>query len=195
MWIRKKYIVSDEQLVSDYYTTGDKKYIGILFEKHVKTVFGACCFYFRNKETAQDAVMQIFEKLIEELRKTKINNFKGWLGFVVRNHCVSELRKKKYFLPEDYLDFELSESSWEEEEKINSVKDDQMLEFMLEVMPCLKENQKICIELFYLQEMTYQEISDKTKYSINEVKSFIQNGKRNLKIKIEEKLNKKQNAA
>lgn len=198
MWLfKKKDTLSDEELALNYFRSGDKALVGDLFEKHVKTVFGVCLFYFRDKDLAKDAVMQIFEKLMLELRKTEVKNFKGWLSFVVRNYCIGELRKQKgkHFLPETYLDFEVKEASLEEEEKIAQVHDDLMLDYMKDALPQLKENQKKCIELFYLQNLTYQQISDTTAFSINEVKSYIQNGKRNLKLLIEEKIKNKKNAA
>lgn len=188
---------SDEELVSGYFRSGDKALLGYLFERHVKTVYGVCLFYFRDKDIAQDAVMQIFEKLIGDLRRTEVKSFKAWLGFVVRNHCISELRKNKgrIFLPETYLDFEIREASLEEEERIERVNEELMLEHMKEALPQLKENQRICIEGFYLKGRSYQDISEQSGFTLNEVKSFIQNGKRNLKLLIEQKLRNKQHAA
>ena len=197
MWLfKKRDFATDEELALNYYKTGDKELVGLLFEKHVKTVFGVCLFYFRDKDVAKDAVMQIFEKLINELKRTEIKNFKGWLSFVVRNYCISEIRKNKnrYNLPESYLDFEIKETSFEEEEKILGVSDDDMIEHMQICLVDLKENQKVCLELFYLKAQSYQQIADKTKFSLNEVKSFIQNGKRNLKLLVEQRIKNKKNA-
>jgi RNA polymerase sigma-70 factor (ECF subfamily) len=198
MWsFRKKNYRTDEELAAGYYATGDRELVGDLFEKHVKTVFGVCLFYFRDKDVAKDMVMQIFEKLITDLRRTEVKNFKGWLSFVVRNHCISELRKTKTrtFVPESYLDFEMKEATLETEEAIGSVSDDIMLGHMKNSLHLLKEKQRLCVELFYLKDMSYQQICDQTKLSLNEVKSNIQNGKRNLKLLIEEKLNNEHNAA
>ena len=198
MWLfKKKNNASDEDLAEAYFRSGDKALVGQLFENHAKTVFGVCLFYFRDKDTAKDMMMQIFEKLITELRKNEVRNFKGWLSFVVRNHCINELRKNKgrHFVPETYLDFELKETSLEEEEKIAAIQDDKMLAYMQECLPRLKENQKRCLELFYLQGLSYKAIVEQTGFSENEVKSHIQNGKRNLKLLIEEKLKHGKNAA
>ena len=198
MWLfKKKQFNTDEEIAHEYYITGNKALVGDLFEKHVKTVFGVCLFYFKDKDVAKDMVMQIFEKLITELKKSEVKNFKGWLSFVVRNYCISELRKNKnkHFVSESYLDFEVSPTSYEEEEKINSINNDVLLEYMKECLPLLKENQKICIELFYLQNLSYQQISAKTTLSLNEIKSYIQNGKRNLKLLIEQKQNSTKHAA
>ncbi|PBQ31136.1 RNA polymerase subunit sigma-24 [Sphingobacteriaceae bacterium] len=191
MWLfTRKNSASDEELVLDYFHSGNKKVVGDLFERHVKTVFGVCLFYFRDKDQAKDAVMQIFEKLITDLRKTEVKNFKGWLSFVVRNFCISELRKNqgKHFVPETYLDFEVREPSFDEEEKLKRVNEELLLEHMNNALPELKENQRVCVEAFYLKGLSYQEISDSTPFTVNEVKSFIQNGKRNLKLLIEEKI-------
>jgi RNA polymerase sigma-70 factor (ECF subfamily) len=197
MWLfKKRDFATDEELALNYYNTGDKELVGLLFEKHVKTVFGVCLFYFRDKDIAKDAVMQIFEKLITELKKTEVKNFKGWLSFVVRNYCISEIRKNKnkYKFPESYLDFELKESSAEEEEKILGVSDDEMVEYIQACLFELKQNQRVCVELFYLKSQSYQQIVDKTNFSLNEVKSFIQNGKRNLKLLIEQRIKNRKNA-
>ncbi len=96
---------------------------------------------------------------------------------------------------ENYLDFEINTATLLEEEKIESVNDDLLLQFMNECLPLLKENQKRCVELFYLQNQSYQQICDVTHFSLNEVKSYIQNGKRNLKLLIEQKQNLNKNAA
>jgi len=198
MWLfKKRDFATDEELALNYFNTGDKELVGLLFEKHVKTVFGVCLFYFRDKDVAKDAVMQIFEKLITELKKTEVKNFKGWLSFVVRNYCISEIRKNKnkYRLPESYLEFELTETTIEEEEKVLGLSDEVMMDHMQAGLSELKENQKLCVELFYLKGQSYQQICDKTNFSLNEVKSFIQNGKRNLKLLIEAKIKNKKNAS
>lgn len=197
MWLfKKRDFATDEELALNYFNTGDKELVGLLFEKHVKTVFGVCLFYFRDKDIAKDAVMQIFEKLITELKKTEVKNFKGWLSFVVRNYCISEIRKNKsrYNLPETYLDFEVKDTSLEEEEKISGVSDEEMIEQMQICLVDLKENQRVCVELFYLKNQSYQQICDKTNFSLNEVKSYIQNGKRNLKLLLEQRIKNRKHA-
>jgi RNA polymerase sigma-70 factor (ECF subfamily) len=190
MWLfGKKKQRSDEELVLEYFNSGNKSVLGDLFEKHVKTVYGVCLYYFRDRDTAQDVVMQIFEKLVVELRRTEPRNFKGWLSFVVRNHCLNELKKSKSkrFVPEHYLDFEVREANLDEEEKIASVQEERLLGFLQECLPLLKETQRKCLELFYLKEQSYEQVAASSGYTINEVKSYIQNGKRNLKLLIEAK--------
>jgi RNA polymerase sigma factor (sigma-70 family) len=197
MWLsQNKNHEQDEKLCSAYFRSGDKALLGELFEKHVRTMYGVCLFYLRDKDKAKDAVMQIFEKLITELRKNEVRFFNAWLSCVVRNHCISEIRKAKNNVRyESWLEFELQEAVVEEEERIESVDEDTMLKYLEECLPLLKPKQKTCVELFYLKNKSYQEISVQTGFSLNEVKSRIQNGKRNLKLLIEEKIRNEQNAA
>jgi RNA polymerase sigma-70 factor (ECF subfamily) len=198
MWLYRKHnYSSDEELALAYFRTGNREYVGELFEKHVKTVYGVCLFYLKDKDAAKDAVMQIFEKLLTELRKSEIKSFKAWLSFVVRNFCISEIRKNKskHFVNESYLDFELKQSFLEEEEAIESVSEEVMLSYLQDSLHLLKPRQKMCVEMFYLKGMSYQDISQECGFGLNEVKSLIQNGKRNLKIMIEKKINSKNNAA
>jgi len=184
MWLfKKKAYLSDEDLIIAYKQSGNTALIGDLFEKHVKTVYGACLFFFKNKAEAQDSTMQIFEKLIVELKKKDVLNFKGWLSFVVRNHCITIIRqnKSRFNYREGYHGFEFETPNEEEEMYLAGITNDQLLKRMPEFIDQLNDKQKECIDLFFLKNKSYQEISELKKYSINEVKSYIQNGKRNLK--------------
>lgn len=191
MWLFKKQeFDSDEEIIQHYRQSGDKAAFAELFKKHVSTVYGTCVFYLEDKDEAQDAVMQIFEKLLVDVRTRHIENFKAWLSFVVRNFCISLIRKKKTQARHSklYYEFEYEPTTYETELKIHSVDDDTMLACMAESLQELKPKQRICVELFYLKAMSYQQIADHTHYSLNEVKSYIQNAKRNLKLMIEAKL-------
>ncbi len=189
MWLfNKKTNKTDEELVSAYRESGNKNLFADLFKNHVQTIYGTCLFYLQDKDEAKDEVMNIFEKLMVELKQNDIKNFKAWLGFVVRNHCISAIRKKNSVLKntKGYYDYEFKDSTYETELKIESVNDEKMLQNLQECLPKLKEAQRKCIELFYLKNLSYQQISELTHYELNEVKSYIQNGKRNLKLLIEQ---------
>lgn len=189
MWLfKKKEYNSDEELLKHYKQSGNKELFADLFKKHVSVVYGTCLFYLQDKEEAQDATMQLFEKLMLDINNREIDNFKGWLSFVVRNHCISLIRKNKsvYKNIKSYYEFEYETPDYEKEEKINSISDDLLLEKMKECLPKLKESQRVCVELFYLKNKSYQEIANETNFSLNEIKSYIQNGKRNLKLLIED---------
>ncbi|MBC7864963.1 MAG: sigma-70 family RNA polymerase sigma factor [Bacteroidia bacterium] len=192
---RKKDITTKEDavLLAEYRQSGDKALVGELFKRYAQVVLGSCAYYLEDKDNAKDAVMQIFDKLMDELKHREIDNFKGWLSFVVRNHCISEIRKRKTTQKkhEAFYEFEYQMPDEQYEEKISKVDDEEMLACMQQALAELKPQQKQCVELFYLQQKSYQQIAEQTSYSLNEVKSFIQNGKRNLKILIEEKQSKK----
>lgn len=189
MWLfKKKEYSSDEELLKHYKQTGNKELFADLFKKHVSVVYGSCLFYLQDKDEAQDATMQLFEKLMLDVNNRKIENFKGWLSFVVRNHCISIIRKKKSQSKniKSYYEFEYEAPNSDTEEKINSVSDDVMLENMHLCLPKLKENQRLCVELFYLKNKSYLDIANETSFTLNEIKSYIQNGKRNLKLLLED---------
>jgi RNA polymerase sigma-70 factor, ECF subfamily len=190
-WLKgHKPALSDEELLRDFRRSGNKNLLGQLFDGHVETVYGVCLFYFREKEAARDAVMHVFEKLQQLLVKHEVKNFRAWLSCVTRNHCISELRKHKpgRLLPEIYLEFELRETTVEEEEIVAGVSEEQLLAHLAHCLPQLKEKQRTCIEAFYLNGRSYAEIVTETGYSLGEVKSCIQNGKRNLKLMIHQKI-------
>ncbi len=195
MWLfKKKEYSSDEELLKHYKQSGNKDLFADLFKKHVSVVYGTCLFYLQDKDEAQDATMQLFEKLMLDINNREIDNFKGWLSFVVRNHCISIIRKNKSQSKniKSYYEFEYEDANYVTEEKINTVSDDVMLENMEQCLPKLKENQRLCVELFYLNDKSYQDIANQTGFTLNEVKSYIQNGKRNLKLLLEDqtRLNK-----
>ena len=188
MWLfNKKVNKTDEDLIAAYKQSGDKNVFADLFKNHVNIIYGTCLFYLQDKDEAKDEVMNIFEKLLLDLKQNDIKNFKAWLSFVVRNHCISVIRKRNTATKniKGYYDYEYKETTYETELKIESVSEDRLIDNMKECLSQLKETQRQCIELFYLQNLSYQQVSELTAYEINEVKSYIQNGKRKLKLLIE----------
>jgi len=180
----KKDTRTDEEILQAYQANGDTQLIGILYIRYAKMVYGSCLFYLRDRQKSADAVMSIFEKLILILRTHTVNSFKGWLSFVVRNHCISELRKLKTHrtLPETYLDFEITEPNEEEEQKLALIEHDKLMHHLTAALPELPAHQRTCIQLFFLENKSYAETAIITGYSEGAVRSYIQNGKRNLKI-------------
>ncbi|MEW6468044.1 MAG: sigma-70 family RNA polymerase sigma factor [Bacteroidota bacterium] len=174
--------LSDTELVARYKFTLDKTYVGELFKRYSHLVLGLCINYYRDKDEAKDALLQIFEKLFDELRKRDVENFRPWLTFVARNHCISTLRKKKTergrkedfsYTGEKFVEYEDSLRQNEQEVRLQALE---------EAVKELDEEQRICVELFYLKEKSYNEIAAATGYSVKQVKSYLQNGKRNLRI-------------
>lgn len=139
--------------------------------------------YLEDEESSRDAVMQIFEKLFVDLRKHEVSNFKSWLHSVTRNYCLHIIRDSKY-QNQKLRDFSNSEEEVMENQLFLyqdsvTVQEERVAELERELGNLSKE-QRVCVELFYLKDKSYQEIADETGYSLNQVKSYIQNGKRNL---------------
>ena len=173
----------DEELIEKFLKTGNKHYFGVLFQRYTHLVFGACMKYLKNKDESEDAVMDIFEKLMTELKSHDVRNFKGWIYTVARNHCLMKIRsEKKMQLTNDTQKLEGLVAEMPEPMHLsNNMKKEMELSSLEQAMTKLSDEQRTCLELFYLQEKCYNEVATITKYSLNEVKSYIQNGKRNLK--------------
>jgi RNA polymerase sigma-70 factor (ECF subfamily) len=184
----EKYIhTTDQQLLEHFYAEHNNEWLGILLERYTLLLLGVCMKYLKNEEEAKDSVQQIFLKVIQELHKYKVVYFKSWLYRVAKNHCLMKLREKqgKTTTP---LNDNLSSVSEAETEHQMLLQTDHTLELMEHALHELDSGQKQCITLFYLQKKSYQDVSNITGYTLLQVKSYIQNGKRNLKLIIEKKL-------
>lgn len=182
--------LSDEALIEKYLSTKDLEWLGVLFQRYTHLVYGVCLKYYRNREESKDAVMQIFEKLVIEIVKHEVSNFRSWLYVMTKHYCFRQLQNKASALKklEKYSREEIMETDTflspldEPEEK-------DLGKALKECMNKLKKEQRHCVELFYYKEKCYQEISKEMAIPLNKVKSCIQNGKRNLKICLEKKEN------
>jgi RNA polymerase sigma factor (sigma-70 family) len=182
---------SDTELVYQYKQTSDSTFVGALFQRYTHLILGVCVKYLKDEDDAQDASMQIFEKLLIDLKKHEIEQFKAWLHMVCKNYCLMQLRSgatKLNHIKEMHKDLAVFMES-EQELHLNpkNTKEIQLTQ-MEECMKGLNAEQKLCIELFFLQEKSYQEVTEATSFTMNNVKSYIQNGKRNLKNCMEAQL-------
>lgn len=177
---------SDLELIAHYRRSRDLQYAGVLYQRYTHLILGICLKYFKNEEDSQDAVMDIFEQITVALLKHEVANFKSWLHTLTRNHCLMKLRKPevKRMITKDVseVDENLFMEKAEDEHLINGDEREAQLRHLPAALNQLNAEQKVCIELFYLQSKSYQEVAEATGYSLNQVKSYIQNGKRNLKI-------------
>lgn len=171
----------DYKLLNSYRETGDLAVLGRLYEKQMPLVFGVCLKYLKDEESAKDAVMGIFEELIDKARQHDIKQFRSWLYVVSRNYCLMQLRSDKKMETVNLDDFmEFSPVLHHDDNNREAAM--KALENCMDKLPV---NQKQSIDLFYLNEKCYKEIVELTGFTLNEVKSYIQNGKRNLKICLE----------
>ncbi len=178
---------SDEELLSRFAETGDNEVLGELYSRYMHLVYGVCLRYFEERERSKDAVMQIFEKLVTELPKHEVLNFRSWLYVIAKNFCLMELRSCKS-KEGKYRDFVIEQKkNVENEVFLHPVDEDEadMNQALQQCIEKLKGEQQQCIRLFYFEEKSYREIAGMLKMDEKKVKSLLQNGKRNLKICLE----------
>lgn len=182
---------SDEELAGLFRVSGQPKIIGEFYRRYAHLVLGVCINYLKNRDDARDAVMEVFERLFVSLRKYEVHNFKSWLFTVTKSHCAMIMRQRKKEGVsvgwEDNLLGEIMENG----SFLHHPSEDELedrIRKLHHALNNLSPGQQQCVLLFYFDEKSYQEIEKQTGYSAKEVKSYLQNGKRNLKLVLESNL-------
>lgn len=177
--------LSDQDLVIAYEKSANKNIISEIFRRYGKLIYGVNLKYLKNTQDAEDILMHTFESLPLKMAKSDIKHLKNWLYTVTKNECLLFIRKRK---PNDTIDHTLLLKANTDHEDLEAIfiKDEQ-LNLLEKAILRLKAEQKTCIELFYLKRFCYEEVAEKTGFELKKVKSYIQNGKRNLKLILEEK--------
>ncbi|ATL48522.1 RNA polymerase subunit sigma-24 [Chitinophaga caeni] len=177
---------TDQELIHRFRADGRSDWIGILFDRYALLLLGLCMKYLKNEEDARDSVQQIFLKVLQEINKHEIVFFKAWIYQVTKNHCLMILRRQQKFHQAELTDSNVPATTMQEQHpQSQHQQKDQMLQNMEHALEQLNEEQQTSVRLFYLEKKSYQEIVDMTGYTLLQVKSYIQNGKRNLKILLE----------
>ncbi|GGK85435.1 RNA polymerase sigma factor [Rufibacter glacialis] len=172
----------DLDLIQQYRDTGELALVGQLFERYTEMVYLVCLKYLKDEDESKDATMHIFEHLITALHKHEITNFKSWLHVLAKNHCLMYLRTKKSrgVSPlDDTLLPAVEKTAFAEPDPDQD--QEQQVQLLAKALQELGPEQRVCVDLFYLQKKSYKEVADLTGYDLGQVKSHIQNGKRNLK--------------
>ena len=177
--------ITDEELLKRYCESGDLAYFVEAYKRYMPLVYGVALKYLKRPEDAQDAVMQLFEELVVKIKEVEIQSFKAWLYTCIRNNCLMEIRKRSknlsVSLDDSFMefcdDFHLTVVSESENRE----------ESLRECVESLPEKQRISVKYFFFNELSYKEVEERTGFSLKMVKSFIQNGKRNLKLCLERK--------
>jgi RNA polymerase sigma factor (sigma-70 family) len=180
-------VMSDQQLLDRYYERSDSEALGHLLQRYTFLLLGVSMKYLKEPAAAEDVVQQVYLKVLGELTKYRVTYFSSWIYQIVKNQCLMQLREQKKWgtpLVADTLPMEgdaaVDLEYWmSKEERFN---------LLTEALEELSEEQKTCVSLFYLDKMSYRQISERTGYPIPGVKSHIQNGKRNLRIALSKKI-------
>ncbi|MGN6532022.1 MAG: RNA polymerase sigma factor [Ginsengibacter sp.] len=172
--------ITDAELLRNFYKDHDNKWLGILLPRYTLLLLGVCMKYLKNEEDSRDCVQQIFLKVINELHKYKVDYFKSWIYMIAKNHCLMKLRGNKN------ISVELNEKIISAEDgqinKTDLIEKETLLMKMQYAIKQLNPDQQECVNLFYLQKKSYSEVSEITGFSMLQVKSHLQNGKRKLKL-------------
>ncbi len=179
--------LTDEELLKNYCSSGEPEYFGELYNRYIPMLFGVCQKYLKDPERSEDAVMELFENLMHKINRYEVGNFRTWIYSVARNHCLNILRKEQKEIAVDFSTYVM-----ESDEIVRLFDEDDPNEGRINaLMDCLEklpEHQRVSVTCFFLKEMSYSDIADATGYVLSKVKSYIQNGKRNLSICIQRKL-------
>jgi RNA polymerase sigma-70 factor (ECF subfamily) len=176
--------LTDQEILKHFHADHNNEWLGVLLERYTMLLYGVCLKYLKNPEEARDAVQQIFLKAITELHKYEVSYFSSWLYMIAKNHCLMQLRNRRFGISVDLVNEPISEIN-----DPDPLQDEALLKDLEEALQHLNTDQKICIKMFYLQKKSYQTIATETGFNLLQVKSYIQNGKRNLRILLEKKIN------
>ncbi|HVZ56053.1 MAG TPA: sigma-70 family RNA polymerase sigma factor [Chitinophagaceae bacterium] len=179
--------ITDQELLEKFYQDHDSQWLGILLERYTLLLLGVCMKYLKNEEEAKDGVQQVFLKAITELQKYRVSYFKSWIYMVAKNYCLMKLRDRQG-KSSALLTDQMAQAPEEPADRQDRLQNEITLELMSEALKNLGPEQRLCVTLFYFQRKSYQEISEQTGFTLMQVKSYIQNGKRNLRIQLEKKL-------
>jgi len=177
--------LTDQELLKHFYSDHNNEWLGSLLERYTMLLYGVSMKYLKNPEEAKDAVQQIFLKAITELHKYEVIYFSSWLYMIAKNHCLMLLRNDRHGISVE----QLPEPAFEQEDP-DPLKNESLLKDLEEALNHLNREQKTCVSMFYLEKKSYQGIAEETGFTLLQVKSYIQNGKRNLRLLLEKKFDK-----
>lgn len=176
----KNSALCDEDLLNQFLNSANQEVYGTLYSRYIPLVYGLGLKYLQNREEAEDAVMQIYEETVAKVANYDIKNYRTWLYSVAKNHCLQLLRKNENRSFEPILP-EIMESE-EFLHLLDETQDEETIAALTHCLKTLTEEQQSCIKSFFFENCSYADIVDSTGYALSKVKSYIQNGKRNLKI-------------
>ena len=171
--------MEDHDLIKQYKETKDLKILADLYKPYMTLIYGSCLKYLKNQTEAEDAVMDIYEKLSKKILTSDIQSFNAWIYMVTRNHCFEVLRQKgRRNDKEKDAAIMYSSTVFHPDTDRNEA----AIEVLRQCLEQLEDFQKSCVEMFYYKKLSYIEISEQLDVSYNQVRSRIQNGRRNLKV-------------
>ena len=178
--------IDDNELLRRFYEDDNNYWLGQLLDRYTMLLLGVCLKYLKDEDDAKDAVQQIFLKVIAELKKYKVEYFKSWLYKIAKNQCLMTIRNRHGRIPQEL--HEDSNITDQYNTVSETIEKDKTLTVIEQGLNELKPEHRVCVTLFYLHKKSYHEITSETGFNLLQVKSYIQNGKRNLKLIVEKKI-------
>lgn len=173
---------TDLELVDAFCKQAEKRALGILYQRYGHLVLGLCLDYLKEREAARDATMDVFEKVTLKVCNQPIESFRAWLFYTSRNYCIDLLRKKiREREKAEQISGDAFVESGDKERPLSEIR----LTQLPEALAALSTEQASCVRLFYLKGLSYAQVCEQTGYDLKKVKSYLQNGRRNLRIKLE----------
>jgi RNA polymerase sigma-70 factor (ECF subfamily) len=181
MLLRRKAIDphTDEELVARL-REGHQASLGALWDRYAHLLFGVGLKYLKDGERSKDAVVEVFERLPQLLATHTVNHFRSWVHVVMRNHCLQALRKSGHEVRD-----ELTLERMTEEAGSDNLLHEATLQQLEQAIARLNEPQQRCIRLFYIERLSYAQVQEHTGYNYDQVRSHLQNGRRNLKLMLQ----------
>jgi RNA polymerase sigma factor (sigma-70 family) len=170
--------LTDKQLVRLYQTTRDQTAFETLVRRYEPRLVRFCDRFLRNRALAEDISQAVFARLACGVDKYHGGNFAAWLFRIARNECLNVLARGR---STETLTAEMENSLAQEEKQ----EPHPLAEILLQELPKLPSEQRICLKLFHMDGYSYDEVAAYTNLPIRNVKSHIQNGRKALRKRIE----------
>lgn len=173
---------------------GEERGFGFLYQNTYKSKYYLALQYMKNEEAAKDVLQEAYIKAFSKL--DALGNpeaFPGWLGTIVANTAKNMLAKNNPMLFSDVaaddenenFEYQIEDENAENQPELFYTRQETQI-LVHELIDALSEEQRMCILMFHIEGASISEIAAAMNCSENTVKSRLNYGRKNLKIKAEE---------
>lgn len=173
---------------------GEERGYGFLYEKTYKSKYYLALQYMKNEEEAEDVLQEAYIKAFSKLDTLENPEaFQGWLGMIVANTAKNMLAKKRPLLFSDLavddegeaFEYQIEDDDLEVQPELSYTRQETK-ELVHELIDSLSEEQRLCILMFHIEGIPISEIARTMDCSENTVKSRLNYGRKNLRMKAED---------
>ena len=174
---------ADDLLIVSQVVCGQKDLFRLLIRRYERAVYGMGLSFFRNEEDASDFVQEVFLKAYRNLSRFEgRSRFSTWLYKIAYNSAINGVnRKKEYQSLAEEVTYSLV-SDLETPENILLRK--AAKQAVLEALKDLPERYRVCVDMFFFYDLSYQEIEVITGIPVNTIKSHVFRAKKILREKL-----------